>query len=150
MASFPSLSRAMSHRGYNFTKLIDPTIRSEFVSGAISTRPRFTGTVPDLYSVVYHNLSESDVSDLKDFEDSVRVGAVTFNWTDILTDTMWIMRMNRPIRFGLEPRCIDQYFADIEMFGVAGSSSSSSCSSSSSSSSSSSESSSSSSSSSSS
>lgn len=135
MASFPTLTRAVSHRGFNETKLIDPTVRSDFVSGAISTRPRFSGTIPDLYSVTYHHISAADKVLLEDFQDMIGVGAVTFNWRNILTDTMWIMRLNRPIRFGLEPRCIDKYFANIEMFGTAGSSSSSSMSSSSSSSS---------------
>ena len=135
MASFPSLSRAMSHRSFSFRKLIDPTIRSDFVSGSIATRPRFEGTVPDLFSVVYHHISAADVTTLETFQDTVRVGSLTFNWTNILTSTMYIMRLNQPIRFGLEPRCIDKYFASIEMFGVSGSSSSSSESSSSSSSS---------------
>ena len=135
MASFPSLSRAMSHRGFTFRKLIDPTVRAEFASGAIATRPRFEGTVPDLYSLVYHHISESDVTALKTFQDTVKVGAVTFNWTNILTSTMWVMRLSRPIKFGLEPKCIDKYYAQIEMFGTVGSSSSSSLSSSSSSSS---------------
>lgn len=134
MASFPTLSRAVSHRGFTETKLLDPTIRTNFASGAISTRARFSGAIPDLYSVTYHHVSAADKVLLEDFQALTRVGAVTFNWTDTLTDTMWIMRINRPIRFGLEPRCIDKYFANIEMFGTAGSSSSSSMSSSSSSS----------------
>jgi len=135
MASFPTLTRAVSHRGFTETKLMDPTIRADFASGAISTRPRFSGTIPDLYSVTYHHISAADKVLLENFQALIKVGAVTFNWTNILTDTMWVMRLNRPIRFGLEPRCIDKYFANIEMFGTTGSSSSSSMSSSSSSSS---------------
>jgi len=135
MASFPTLTRAVSHRGFTETKLIDPTIRSEFSSGAISTRPRFSGTIPQLYNVTYHYISAADKVLLEAFEDDIKVGAVTFNWTNILTSTMWKMRLKSPIKFGLEPKCIDKYYAKIEMFGAAGSSSSSSCSSSSSSSS---------------
>jgi len=132
MASFPTLTRAVSHRGFTETKLIDPTIRSEFSSGAISTRARFSGTVPRLFNVTYHHISAADKVLLEDFENNTNVGAVTFNWTNILTSAGWIMRLNRPIEFGLEPNCIDKYFAKIEMFGTVGSSSSSSLSSSSS------------------
>ena len=135
MATFPVLTRAVSHRGWQESKLIDPTIRSEFVSGAIATRARFSGTVPVLYNVTYHHVSPSDKVALEAFEDSIDVGVTAFNWYNILTAAMWIMRLNSPIRFGLEPNCIDKYFAQIEMFGSAGSSSSSSLSSSSSSSS---------------
>jgi len=135
MATFPTLTRAVSHRGWQESKLIDPTIRSEFVSGAIATRARFSGTVPRLYNVTYHHVSPADKAALEAFEDSIHVGVTTFNWMNILTSTMWTMRLNAPIRFGLEPNCIDKYYAQIEMFGSAGSSSSSSLSSSSSSSS---------------
>jgi hypothetical protein len=135
MATFPTLTRAVSHRGWQESKLIDPTIRTEFVSGAIATRARFSGTVPVLYNVTYHHVSPADKVLLEAFENSIQVGVTTFNWTNILTSTMWIMRLHSPIRFGLEANCIDKYFAQIEMFGSAGSSSSSSLSSSSSSSS---------------
>jgi hypothetical protein len=135
MATFPTLTRAVSHRGWTESKLIDPTIRSEFVSGAIATRARFSGTIPVLYKVTYHHISAADKAALETFEDSIDVGVTSFNWTNILTSTMWKMRLNGPIQFGLEPNCIDKYYAQIEMFGAAGSSSSSSVSSSSSSSS---------------
>jgi len=135
MASFPTLTRAVSHRGFTETKLIDPTVRSDYVSGAIGTRPRFSGTVPVLYNVTYHHISAADKVLLEAFEDSICIGAVTFNWTNNFTAVVWKMRLAGPIKFGLEPKCIDKYFAQIEMFGAAGSSSSSSMSSSSSSSS---------------
>jgi len=135
MATFPMLTRAVSHRGWKESKLIDPTIRSEFVSGAIATRARFSGTLPVLYNVTYHHISPADKVSLEAFEDSIDVGVTTFNWYNILTATMWTMRLHSPIQFGLEPNCIDKYYAQIEMFGSAGSSSSSSVSSSSSSSS---------------
>ena len=135
MASFPALTRAVSHRGFTETKLIDPTVRSDYVSGAISTRPRFSGTIPRLFNVTYHHISAADKILLEAFEDSIDIGAVTFNWTNNLTAVVWTMRLSSPIKFGLEPKCIDKYFAQIEMFGAAGSSSSSSLSSSSSSSS---------------
>jgi len=135
MASFPTLTRAVSHRGFSETKLIDPTIRSEFSSGAISTRARYTGTIPTKFNVTYHHISAADKVLLEDFEADINIGAVTFNWTNNLTAVVWTMRLAAPIKFGLEPKCIDKYYATIEMFGTAGSSSSSSLSSSSSSSS---------------
>jgi hypothetical protein len=135
MATFPTLTRAVSHRGWQESKLIDPTIRTEFVSGAIATRARFSGTIPVLYKVTYHHISAADKVLLEAFENAIDIGVTTFNWTNILTSTTWKMRLNGPIQFGLEPNCIDKYYAQIEMFGSAGSSSSSSVSSSSSSSS---------------
>ena len=97
--------------------MIDPTLRTQFASGVLSSRGRFTIPVPKRVSFTYNFLTRADKILLENYEDDVNVGAGSFDFRDPITGDDWEMRFLSPIVIGVEPRLIDTYFAQINLIG---------------------------------
>ena len=110
MITFPELSRGVRLGGISETKATDPTIRSDFESGAVMTRARFT-KIPEAWEVTYKFLTASDKAALKAFENEAGVGAKIFNWVnpDPNDGKVYECRLAAPIVYRSEARQPELY-----------------------------------------
>jgi phage-related protein len=58
----------------------DPVIRTEFESGIVQTRPRYT-RMRGTWSLVWANMRGADYRTLRAFYKQMKGGALSFNWT---------------------------------------------------------------------
>jgi len=100
MADFPTLSSAPLISAWEEKAAFDPTLRSPFEAGYIQTRPKFT-RIPYHWHVAYGDLSDTDKGTLKTFENTVKVGSDSFNWTNPTNSTVYSVRFLAPILFRL-------------------------------------------------
>lgn len=80
MADFPTLSVGAARSNFIRTKAYDPTLRSEFKSGAHLTRAQYT-SAKSKWEFDLRNLSDADVSLLEAFQETVSYGGNAFDWT---------------------------------------------------------------------
>ena len=115
---FPTfeLSRTPTPGSWTEELLVDPTIRSQFESGAILTRARYT-TVPRRLSFTYNLLTQADRDLIVDFEKHVKVGADKFEFRNPITNEDWEVRLVSPIRIAVEPRMPSRYQAELDLYG---------------------------------
>lgn len=99
MANYPTLSTAPSYPIVE--QRSDPTIKSEFDSGYMQTRPRYTRKKM-VFNVNYDDIPNSDKGTLETFVDTVRGGADYFNWTHPLTSTVYSVRFKETPQFELK------------------------------------------------
>jgi phage-related protein len=92
MSDFPTLSRPPEWEIKE--DVLDSTIKSDFESGYVQTRPRFTSDRKKWSNVVYKNLNTSDVALLRAFITAVRGGSESFNWTNPDDSTTYIVRFD--------------------------------------------------------
>lgn len=98
---FPILDRGPSREGFSEESSGDPTIRHEFESGAIQTRPRFTW-VPKVWSFTIRRLSNNDKNTLQSFErDVVNYGSEEFRWGNTQGGATHRVKFAAPITYAL-------------------------------------------------
>lgn len=103
MSAFPTLSQKPDSSSFAESRAVDPTIRSNFESGAQHTRPRFTA-VPKRWEIVYRDLSAADKASLDTFEHAtVQYGATMFTWVNPVNGYTYTVRLGALIRFTVEP-----------------------------------------------
>ena len=119
---FPTaeLSRGYTPESLKEQVAFDPTIRSTFESGDVSSRGRFTSF---LYNVElsYNYLTPADIELLKDFEIHIKIGAAKFIYRNknlkIGANEDWEMRLLSPMEYGIETQKVTTFYANIKMYG---------------------------------
>jgi hypothetical protein len=111
---FPTLSRSANHNNFNETLAYDPSIKSQFEDGAVLSRARFT-TTKKKWNVQYNYLTDTDKSLLETLQETVMVGADTFNWTNPEDSSTYPVRLAEPIQFKMEPRELDLWEARLTL-----------------------------------
>lgn len=102
--TFPVLKRGPNAADFIEETPFDPTIRSEFESGAVLTRARFT-SVPRKWNIILDDLNETDKVALDSFQrNSVRFGADAFSWENTQDEATYRVRFVAPIRFTIKPK----------------------------------------------
>lgn len=100
--AFPALSVSPSVNGWEEGKALDPTIRSQKEGGYVSTRPRFT-RIPKKWKLSYSQGNALPLADkllLEAHEESVKVGADSFSWTNPMDGVTYTVRyVDGPIQF---------------------------------------------------
>jgi len=102
-ATFPQLSRKPSAQNFGETAAHDPTIRTDFGSGARLSRAEFT-RVSKQWSVTYRCLTATDKVLLEALQAEVKVGADSFYWTHPTEQTTYEVRLTAPIVWRMEPK----------------------------------------------
>lgn len=97
MANFPTLSQNPAIN-WGEKKAFDPTIRSKAEGGYVQTRSRFT-RLPKKWEIKYKSISTADKDLIEAHEDTQRVGADKFNWTNPLNSTVYEVRYLEPIDY---------------------------------------------------
>ena len=104
MASFPTILRRV---GLTQTPIVneeiaafDPTIRSQYEGGYVSTRSRFT-RLSQQWSVKYEMTTTTNKETLQAFEKARGVGSESFTWTNPipLVSTTHTVRFLEPVRY---------------------------------------------------
>jgi len=99
MADWPTLSDAKVSLPITEQPLFDPTIRSQKEDGSVTTRLRFPA-VPRQWSFTLRVISAADRALLKTFEHTtVGYGSGTFNWTNPIDSTVYVVRLGAPFVF---------------------------------------------------
>lgn len=98
MSDFPTLTDAPDVDSWEEQRAYDPTIRAKSEGGYVKTRPRYT-RVPMQWKLKYSYLSATDKTTLQAFENTVRVGADAFNWTNPDSGAVHVVRFKEPIKF---------------------------------------------------
>lgn len=68
------------------TKIKDPALKSELVNGMSITRPRYTRILRE-WSLKWNAMSDTDLTVLLTFFDTVGGGSASFTWTDEFNNT---------------------------------------------------------------
>jgi hypothetical protein len=84
--------------GWSEERAFDPTIRARSEAGYLKTRARTT-RVPKKYKVTYSPLPLADKQTIEDFEDTVLIGADSFNWTDPTGGGVKVVRFAEPVKY---------------------------------------------------
>ena len=115
MATFPILSKV----NFNVADeaAFDGTLKSEFENGKRLTRPRFTGNAPRKFEVNYKLLTKADYLALKEFEQSVKIGADSFIWYNPIEEKNFTVRLEKSIKFK-QMISGNHFQADLEMVEV--------------------------------
>lgn len=101
---FPVLGRGPNSTEFIEDTPFDPTIRTEFESGAVKTRARFT-SVPKRWTIVLDHLSDADKIILDNFQrNEVHFGADDFKWDNGQDQVTYRVRFLKPIIFAIKPR----------------------------------------------
>ena len=113
MASFPTILRRV---GLTQTPIVneeiaafDPTIRSRYEGGYVSTRARFT-RMPRRWSVKYEWMTTTNKGTLQTFEEARVVGSESFTWTNPMDSTSYTVRFFEPVRYTPTPSTNFQYW----------------------------------------
>lgn len=69
----------------------DSTIKSDFEAGYMQTRSRFTRK-RKTFNIVYDLISDADKNTLEAFVETVKEGSLSFDWTEPLTSTVYVVR----------------------------------------------------------
>ena len=115
---FPTLSRAPVINGTFRERLaFDSTIRSEFESGDVMTRPRYTAT-KKAWEDPYRYMTDADKADIELLQDNVFVGADKFLWTNRQKNVAYFVRFMGPVDFKLEAGEIDRWRFTLKLVQV--------------------------------
>jgi hypothetical protein len=115
---FPTLSRGPIREGHSERVAHNPTISSEFATGATKTRPMFT-RLRDVWRSTYRHMPQADKALIKDFQEEVGVGSAKFYWTNEQDNTSHFVRfVGEPIVFELEPGFTDHWRFDITVMEI--------------------------------
>ena len=114
---FPVLSIGVSFQNYTEDSAVDSTIRSEYESGTVLSRARFTQLKKKL-SRGYNLITAADKLLLNNLQTSIKIGAATFFWTNPDDSVEYEVRLLSPIIFQIEPRNFDYWNARLEMAQV--------------------------------
>lgn len=107
MLDFPNLTRPPTT--ISEEPAVDPTIRTPTDSGKVITRSRFT-RIPKKWVMAFRQMPESDKVLVSEFQDTVKVGANSFNWLHPKTKVQHTVRILPPaIKFDLETSGFDRY-----------------------------------------
>ena len=115
MASFPTILRRV---GLTQTPIVneeivafDPTVRSQYEGGYVSTRSRFT-RIPRRWDVKYEWMTTVNKGTLQTFEEARGVGSESFTWTNPipLVSTTHAVRFLEPMRCIPVPKTNFQYW----------------------------------------
>jgi hypothetical protein len=98
MATFPTLSVSPEIDSWEDEVSYNPTIRSEYEGGYILTRPRFTRIIRK-WNVVYKGISDTEMQQVKDFENSIYVGSDAFEWLNPVDNVIYTVRLLEPIKY---------------------------------------------------
>ncbi len=98
MADFPTLNVIPSISGWSEERAFDPTIRARSDAGYVKTRPRTT-RVPKTYKITFSPMSLADKQAVAAFEDTVKVGADSFNWMHPIDNAVKVVRFAEPVKF---------------------------------------------------
>jgi len=100
---FPVISRGVSFQNFTQDSAVDSTIRSEFADGTVLTRARFT-RMRNAFNIGYNFLTAADKILFENLQTSIKIGAMTFYWTNPSDDTEYEVRLTSPMKFQVEPR----------------------------------------------
>jgi hypothetical protein len=115
MTDWPNISRFPDPDTYEESVAKDPTIRSETESGKVLTRARFT-LIKKTWLFTITNLTPVDKGILVTFQNTVRVGASSFNWHDPYdSGTVYEVRLSKPFRFSPQPGDPKKWMCDVEL-----------------------------------
>ena len=102
MASFPTILRRV---GLTQTPIVneeiaafDPTVRSQYEGGYVSSRSRFT-RIPRRWDVKYEWMTTVNKGTLQTFEEARGVGSESFTWTNPMDSTSYTVRFLEPVRY---------------------------------------------------
>ena len=114
MANWPTLSRGPAPSSFSETKAYDPSLRSQVEDGEVISRARFTAN-KKLFRMRFEYLTSADKILLDAFQDTVMVGADTFNFTneDQNDATTYTVRLVNPIIFRIVSGNTLQYTAEV-------------------------------------
>jgi len=98
MADFPTFDTTPAIDSWSEEKAFDPTIRARSEAGYTKTRARTT-RIPKKYTVVYSPLHLFNKTAVADFEDTVKVGADSFNWTHPIDGAIRVVRFAEPVKY---------------------------------------------------
>ena len=118
---FPrTLSRTPSPGSWREKAIVDPTVRSSLVSGVSWSRPRFTASVPKLYTFHIDLITEADKTLLDNHQDAVNIGGAEFAFRHPITDQEWAIRYNRQIQYSVRRPYDILYRAEFQVHGKVG------------------------------
>ncbi len=100
MADFPALSITPAIDGWTEQKAFDPTIRAQSEAGYTKTRARTT-RIPKKYTITYSPTPLADKQAIAAFEDTVKVGADSFNWTHPIDNVVKVVRFAEPVKYSV-------------------------------------------------
>lgn len=103
MPTFPTLSTDPIDRDFQETLTVDPSIRSRMEDGLVISRARDTITKKLWKVIPYNNITEEDKLLLDAFQDEVKVGAATFDWTNPRYNIVYVVRFVEPIKYTIHP-----------------------------------------------
>ena len=99
MENFPTITEGnVIPLSFTQEAMTDPVIRTNFESGAIQTRSRYTKIIKK-WTVAYEFLSESDKTLLVNFELTVKHGEDSFYWTNPQDSTVYTVKLLAPIAY---------------------------------------------------
>ncbi|KKN33969.1 hypothetical protein LCGC14_0798510 [marine sediment metagenome] len=115
---FPrTLSRGPIPESWRETALVDPTVRSGLVTGAVFTRPRFTAKPPTQITFMYDLMVEADKTLIDDHMDAVNVGGSEFAFRHPWSDQDWNVRYRKPVIYTVRLGDGPLYRIEVELFG---------------------------------
>lgn len=119
---FPrTLSRGPIPESWKEKAVVDPTVRSAVVSGAVWTRPRFTTKPHTSFTFHYDFITAADKTLLENHSDAVNVGGAEFAFRHLFTDAEWDVRYSKPINYIVRQGNVPLYRAEVAIFGKVGS-----------------------------
>ena len=104
--TFPTLSKEPDLSNYTEESAVDPTIRTEFENGRVLTRAKFTN-VSKKWTISYSYLTNSDKDLLKEFEEKIHFGALSFYWTSPADSTTYEVRFQKTLKIVAENQIIN-------------------------------------------
>jgi len=105
--NFPTISKLPEAGKWQEEAAADPTLRTEFESGYVATRARFT-IVPQKWSFAFDMLDDAEKQSIQSFErNTVNYGAGAFNWTNPVDDQIYLVRFTEPVVYKLDSNDID-------------------------------------------
>lgn len=79
----------------------DPVFRSKFESGNVNTRLRFTRSLSQK-TIVYAEATAADKALVEAFAISCGWGALSFNWTNPITEAVEVVKLAKPPSYKLK------------------------------------------------
>ena len=88
---WPKLSRDQDSQFYEVL-LEDPSLKTTMEGGYVVSRAKHTRTPRRTFKTGYSGIGNADRALLEGFYDSVRGGAMIFNWRDPVSQLVWQVR----------------------------------------------------------
>jgi hypothetical protein len=99
---YPTLTNEVRLEDFEETLAVDPSIRSRMESGQVISRARHSSQ-KKRFSFAYRFLPQSDKDLLTTMQNNAKVGGDTITWTNPHDSQSYTVRLDKPIRFVLEP-----------------------------------------------